>query len=428
MGNYVEGKNRRCALDTLQTMFESELRKALTPEGIGATLIERKLAELGIALSEEQRSDLETQLSDVEADEVQLELDENWMMNGELVTEVAAGGRLQLTLEEDETEEALDQALRDLGESIPDLASELSADFVKHIRAGAVSEAKKRRRERRRFERSIERLWRDALTLLEVLIVVASEYGDAISEGLDQDEQADDLLLEVLTRLQARACQVSSEVLTLLRCGYADGAHARWRTLHEIAVVAMFVTDHGKEAAMRYVCYDAVEAFKAARQYQGFVDLLGYEPIDSKEYEDLKADHEAMVKRFGKSFKNQNGWAAEIVGKDAPRFSDIEKAVGMERMRPFYRMASHNVHANPRGVFYKLGLLPSTENVLLAGPSVLGLAEPGQGTALALVQITTSLVTIRPNLDGLVWSNALLRLAQEAGRAFWEIQQRMEKE
>src|SRR4051812_37136287 len=42
---------------------------------------------------------------------------------------------------------------------------------------------------------------------------------------------------EVVTRLRARAITVADEAITLLRAGLASGAMARWRTLHELAVV-----------------------------------------------------------------------------------------------------------------------------------------------------------------------------------------------
>ena len=49
----------------------------------------------------------------------------------------------------------------------------------------------------------------------------------------------------LLIRL-VRACQVTDEIICLLENGFADGAMARWRTLHEIAVVAVVISQHGE--------------------------------------------------------------------------------------------------------------------------------------------------------------------------------------
>jgi hypothetical protein len=96
-------------------------------------------------------------------------------------------------------------------------------------------------------------------------------------------------------------------------------------------------------------------------------------------------------------------------------------------LRPFYKMASHNVHANPKGVFFKLGLYAAGEEVLLAGPSDMGLADPADGTAISLGQITITLLMTRPNIDRLVISETLMTLGREIGETFLKIQLALEK-
>lgn len=90
-------------------------------------------------------------------------------------------------------------------------------------------------------------------------------------------------------------------------------------------------------------------------------------------------------------------------------------------------MASHNVHANPKGVLFKLGLQGCTDDILLAGPSNAGLADPGHLTAISLTQVTTTLLTTRPNLDRLVASRILLKLTDEIGETFWVADRRLHR-
>jgi len=52
-----------------------------------------------------------------------------------------------------------------------------------------------------------------------------------------------------LARLYGRACQIGRKIELLLSNGFADGAEARWRTLHELTVVACFIYKHGEETA-----------------------------------------------------------------------------------------------------------------------------------------------------------------------------------
>ncbi|WP_217430933.1 DUF5677 domain-containing protein [Sphingomonas bacterium] len=58
------------------------------------------------------------------------------------------------------------------------------------------------------------------------------------------------MLNDTMLHLHARACQVVFEIITLMENGLADGAMARWRTLHEITVVATILAEHGEELAV----------------------------------------------------------------------------------------------------------------------------------------------------------------------------------
>jgi len=74
-----------------------------------------------------------------------------------------------------------------------------------------------------------------------------------------------------MLRLHIRACQVTNEIIILLENGYADGAMARWRTLHEIATVAAVIAKFGDELAERYVHYQIVESTKALTAYEQII-------------------------------------------------------------------------------------------------------------------------------------------------------------
>jgi uncharacterized protein DUF5677 len=106
-------------------------------------------------------------------------------------------------------------------------------------------------------------------------------------------------------------------------------------------------------------------------QFQNYAGALGYEPYSKDEVAQAKVYRDKLCSQYGKDFGANNGWAAEALSKSDPKFSDIERASGLERLRPYYKMASHNVHANPKGIQFRLGLSKGL-NVLLAGPSNYG--------------------------------------------------------
>ena len=125
--------------------------------------------------------------------------------------------------------------------------------------------------------------------------------------------KAQNHVFDVLTRLHARACQIAFEVLVLLKNGFADGAHARWRSLHEVTVVASFIKTHGDEVAERYLLHDNIELYKAAELHQKHYAILGEEPIPDDEYNSIKVIRDELIDCFGTPYKNNYGWASSVL-------------------------------------------------------------------------------------------------------------------
>lgn len=268
------------------------------------------------------------------------------------------------------------------------------------------------------FEQRLYERWKQALDLFDLILIVVEEAGsDFLKKYHRQAVDETNFVLNVLIRLHARACLTTSEVGSLLRSGHAAGALARWRTLHELSVVAHFISAHGQVVAERYLLHEVVEAAKAAKDYERCYTRLRYEPIDPQEVEDLQAARAALCQRFGKAFGEQYGWAAEALNKQRPSFADIERSVNLDFMRAHYRMSSHGVHPNLKGSTFNPGIL-GVHKVLLSGPSNAGLADAGHASLISLIQCTTVLLSLVPKDETVIISLALLRLVDDAGQAF----------
>ena len=166
------------------------------------------------------------------------------------------------------------------------------------------------------------------------------------------------LTSEVIVRLHARACQVGAEVIALLSAGFADGAMARWRTLHEIAVTAYFILENGEDVAERYLAHRHVEAHRSVSAYERVRDRLKYGDVWSPdEVAEVKSAFDAVILKYEKPFGEQYGWAAKTLGCKSPKFSQIEEASKIDHLRPYYKLASQHVHANPNAAYYRLGLI-----------------------------------------------------------------------
>ena len=412
-------------MNTMQAMFESLLKTELSLPKFALRLIADHLRDRGITLTRSQRATLQDRLKDLKPDDLSLalEITDAQLARSTMTDDERSARRISLDLDADRLLSSVEEAIPSIILGCITNASDL---IWKRLRREAPAMLKDRKRERRGFETRLARKWGRALDLLEMVREIAVEAGDDFNtEFRPQAATTKDFVFEVLTRLHARACQVASEVITLLRSGHADGAHARWRTLHEIAVVGFFVQNHGNDVAERYILHNAIESYRAALAYQEHCTAIGHEPLTEEEFARIKANRDALKARFGDSYGEEYGWAAAALGSKSPRFGNIERHAGLAHLRPYYKLASHNVHANPRGAFFKLGLLPDQE-MLLAGPSDLGLAGPGHGTAISLSQITFTLLTTKPNIDRLVICNILSKLEPEVGDAFIAAHQSLE--
>jgi hypothetical protein len=148
--------------------------------------------------------------------------------------------------------------------AIPKTAGDQAAFVLKRLTAAWPTQDRLQQRDFRGFQTRLLERWGRALGELDMLITISREFGGQVATAVLRPEFKAPHLAEVLIRLHARACQIASEVHVLLSAGYADGAMARCRTLHEIAVVGFFVQEHGEETAARYLAHDVIESWRAA--------------------------------------------------------------------------------------------------------------------------------------------------------------------
>ena len=270
------------------------------------------------------------------------------------------------------------------------------------------------------FEIRLRDPWGAAFDAFEALRVASVESGERYIDRVADEASADgDQVFPVLVRLHARACEGASEIATLLRSGHASGAHARWRTLHEIAVVMSFIADQGDEAARRYMEHRAISSWHDAQDYQVFAARLGEEPFTAEEMDEMAHERAALLARHGPSFDKPWGWASAALRPAPPTFRSLETAVDLAHWRPYYAMASHGVHGGPRALYFRLGV-PDALETLIAGPSNLGLGDPGIDASLSLGVIDAVLLTHRADLEGLTTAKVIHALVDRAVAAFSE--------
>lgn len=148
------------------------------------------------------------------------------------------------------------------------------------------------------FKLRLEDRWGEGLDLLRLLVTMAREVGTEYHETLVASQARKNRHLRIaLSQLHIRACQVAHEIIVLLENGLADGAMARWRTLHEIATVALVIDDGGNPVAERYLSYDVVETKKALDQYIVDHAALGYSAPTARQVKQTNAAYDAALRK-----------------------------------------------------------------------------------------------------------------------------------
>jgi hypothetical protein len=345
------------------------------------------------------------------------------------------GGRTQpsdisLSFDEadgDEVARVIDRFLENqLPAMITNLADRISKKTLKSLKLSWTEEQRLQQASLSGFRSRMEETWGEPLGKLRMLLTIAREWcGEAHEEGSDSGPPDGSRLKKLMVRFLVRSCQVTDEIICLLENGFADGAMARWRTLHEIGVVAAVISKHGEGIVERYLAHQAVESKRAMKKYMGCYEQLGYRRLAARTVKEVEKAYNAAIARYGDSFKSDYGWAAHHMKNTRPSFADLEAEVGYARMRAHYQMGNDNVHAGVKSMYVRLGLLTDYDT-FLAGRSNAGLTDPAQNAAHTLTQIA-ALVCLAPKLDDLVVANIMQLLREEIPQSLWEADKRLRR-
>jgi hypothetical protein len=325
---------------------------------------------------------------------------------------------------------AVDKVAKAVGQAVPGAVEESAQAVVANLHR-RVSELSEHRKLDRAFKRRLAITWKRPFLLYEMVLTCAAEAGADFNDARRADAaKARDFRFDALTMLHSRACLVASENLELMKGGYPFGAHARGRTLHELAVFASVIGEHNQELSERFLLHTAVEDASFVDSYQkNIAGKYGYEPYSHDEVANVKTRRDSAIKRFGRGFNARYGWAADLFPKP-PTFGELEQLAGLNHLRPFYDWATHlGVHASSRGA--RLNIVKrGRDRVMLAGRTNAFMADPGHGALISLLQTTTTLLLRGRPLDGdlmpLIVARAIQKLTDEAGDAFLEAHKKLD--
>jgi len=310
---------------------------------------------------------------------------------------------------------------------LSDVIEKATPEAVKIIKESLMNSAQEMLKERRKLseefeQRNIKR-WKYAFDILETHIVICTEAGEEFNNSYRSEAvENDDLVFDIVVRHHARACHISQEILCLLKSGFADAAHARWRALHEVTATALFIAKHGKKCAERFYYHDVVDSYDGMLEHQKYEHRLQEKAPSQQEIDECKVEYDSLIQKYGNKFADHYGWASYLFPNHRRvGFTAIEKDVELDHIRPYYKWASQNIHSGSKGMRNRLGLCEAKEDILLVGQSNSGMTDPAHATAISLCQITIALLTLKPNLDHIILMNIIYDYENEVGQEFLKV-------
>lgn len=297
-------------------------------------------------------------------------------------------------------------------------AQTIADSMLKGFRKEFPRKLLKRKKEDLGFEKRCYRRWRKPLDGLELLWEISEEVGSKFNtEGRAAAVTSQDYKFDALVSLHARSLRVVREILCLLYGGFPDAALSRWRSLHELAVTAVFLKNNDNETSHRYLASFPFAALRAATQLEKYAERANMDPFSAEEMEVMVEQCKAFESRFDKNMYNDYGWASAALNISKPNFSQIEEAVSLDHWRPRYRWASQHIHAGYKPTHSWLGMSEAVKQVHLVGQSNSGFVDPIQMTAISLNQVNGALFTHKGSIDDVVFLTIAERLATSIAKA-----------
>ena len=399
----------------LSKVLDQSLEEPIAPAKMLASIIRGKVSAKGIRLSAVEQTLVE------EACESGFR--GNWSALENL--QIHRRGRGDESIELVEAD--VSRAIRNIQKSLPAIlrkvvetcADRTFPDFAARLAKVEAQDSK----EHAGFQRRLERSYRPGLLAFKRFLTASLLAGNALflshsePKGLRQTPRRVALL-----RLHHRACRVALEVHWLLRAGYSDGAMARWRTLHELAVCAAFLQSNKAEVARRYIRHEALQRRQidraiAARTQGGAQAALPANPG----VEFLKAT-------YGGEYCDDYGWAAAALGAKRVTFRDLEQATGFGHVRTEYLKANSAVHASSLGLTYRPGVNQNATagtDLDWAITSNIGLVVPATLASWSLLNVTVALLVASVTPERVVLMNHLVKLERDVRRTFARSERRI---
>lgn len=398
---------------SIAAMLEQTLTDQFAPEKVLYRLLLSKLSAAGLRLNLDEKKKLLT------ATEESFRTGD-WSSLKELPIERRRRKNISIDLAAMDVDHAVQGQIKTVEDLVPKMLKKVAQATYLGYQRNAEEGRVEHNRQVDRFKSRLARSYGAAFRSFGRFQIASINTGQsflsdlATKGGLRQTAKRIALL-----RLHHRACCVSVEIESLLQSGLGDGAMARWRTLHELCVIAVFISQNSNDVARRYLRHEQVDRAKIERL---FTRLAG------EELGQIDEITTSLRATYGKGFTEDCGWASKALKIERVKFSDLEKATDFGHARLDYLKANNAVHASSLALHYRPSLDLLTEPgdpMEWAIGSNLGLSGPAVLCAWSLLNVTIALLNTNPTADNVVLMMILSKARHEVVANFVRADQRI---
>jgi hypothetical protein len=314
------------------------------------------------------------------------------------------------------SEKEFEKAIR---KKIPKLITSLTEGLYRVVYQYCLDEKNDLKKWEKKVYIKIEKKYSIGIKLFEAFIELNTKISSYTYDKYFQifDTIDDHLKLDTLISLHVRACQIANEIKVLVQNGFADGAFARWRTLHEICVTFLFLYDSNYDTIEMYNDFEIIEKLKKAKDYEQLCKELNW-TIEDINIEGLLLEKSKLIEKYGKDFIKDYGWTKNNL-QDSRTFKELEKKVSKDYLRTVYAWSCESVHAGVSGIRYKHSLRESEKHKFLTGPNDCGFLDPIQFTSFSLLEMSQVLLGMEDSIMNNVYYELLCTFQNKLVKEFY---------
>lgn len=311
---------------------------------------------LDLSLPEFEIERLTTAILNAEGNVLQLDLDPPCAL-GETEEEIQATVQRLLNELTESIPDIEDNLVEAVSQAVPDALARVAELIGSHMSDQAFEYSLHLRKAHLDRAETVQCTWGTAIEQVDLLRHMVLEWNCAAME-VRSGAYTNPNTAFALSRLVTRAYEIVGEIVLLGRAGYADGALARWRSLHEVCVVAMFLARQSDRCAQMYLSHHWVEELRLLEVDKASGTACARNTHHDRYVRDLRKQKTAMVNKFGKAFASDYGWASVALGRAKTTFRDLESHVGLETLRRGYQQANSTVHGGALATLTRISLGP----------------------------------------------------------------------